>query len=98
MKVFIATVALCAFSTTVMAQSSRPALHAMTCSAASSLIQSRGAAVVDTGPTTFERLVSNEGFCLRGETAIPYFTPTRDNRTCMAGYECRDIKEWVPNQ
>ena len=98
MKVVIAAAALCAFATSALAQSSRPALHTMTCGAAASMIQSRGAAVVDTGPNTFERPVSNEGYCQRGETAIPYFTPTRDNRACMAGYECRDIKEWVPNQ
>ena len=98
MKVVIAAAALCAFATSALAQSSRPALHTMTCGAAASMIQSRGAAVVDTGPNTFERLVASEGFCQRGETAIPYFTPTRDIRACMAGYECRDIKEWVPNQ
>jgi hypothetical protein len=98
MKGFIAVLALCVLSTSALAQSSRPQLSSMTCGAASSLIKNRGAVVVDTGPNTFERLVASEGFCQRGETAIPYFTPTRDNRTCMAGYECRDIQEWIPNQ
>jgi hypothetical protein len=82
------------FATDALAQSARPDLYAMTCASASALVNTRGAVVGNTGPTTYERIVSNAGFCQHNEVAIPYFSRSRDVPQCMVGYECRDLNVW----
>jgi hypothetical protein len=60
----------------------------MTCSGAASFVASRGAVVIGTGGDTYERVVSGQGFCNRGEDTKPLFAPTRDNGACFIGYYC----------
>ncbi len=60
----------------------------MTCAAAASFVASRGAVVIGTGGDTYERVVSSQGFCNRGEDTKPLFAPTRDNGACFIGYYC----------
>jgi hypothetical protein len=62
----------------------------MSCAAAASLVQSRGAIVLGTGGDTFERFVRDASFCFRGQTTRPTFVPALDNRQCMVGYHCFD--------
>ena len=72
----------------VAAQERVPA-QAMPCSQLAGLIQTRGAAVLSTGPFTYERVVRDQGFCETETMAVPIFVPSADNRQCFAGYRCR---------
>ena len=85
----IALIAIAACTTGAEAQG-RPSTTAMTCAAAASFVASRGAVVIGTGGDTFERVVTNQGFCLRGQDTRPMFSPTRDNGACFIGYYCFD--------
>lgn len=66
----------------------RPNTTAMSCKAAAGLVAGQGAVVLDTGPTTYDRYVLDEGFCNRSEVTKPAFVPTADNRECFIGYYC----------
>ena len=85
----IALIAIAACTTGAEAQG-RPSTTAMTCAAAASFVASRGAVVIGTGGDTFERVVTNQGFCLRGQDTRPMFSPTRDHGACFIGYYCFD--------
>jgi hypothetical protein len=93
-KSMLVAIACCMASGGALAQSARPNLYTMSCSSAAAFINARGAIVANTSPTTYERLVASEGFCLRNEQAYPYFSPTRDRAQCMVGYQCLDKQEW----
>ena len=83
----IALIAIAACTTGAEAQG-RPSTTAMTCAAAASFVASRGAVVIGTGGDTYERVVTSQGFCNRGEDTKPLFAPTRDNGACFIGYYC----------
>jgi hypothetical protein len=68
-----------------------PSTTAMTCTAAASLVASRGALVVGTGAETYERAVTLKWFCESDEYAKPMFAPTRDRNACFIGYYCAAI-------
>ena len=85
----IALIAIAACTAGAQAQG-RPSTTAMTCAAASSFVASRGAVVIGTGGDTYERVVTNQGFCLHGQETKPLFSPTRDNGACLIGYYCFD--------
>lgn len=64
------------------AQSRRANSTAMTCDQVRSMIDQRGAVIMNTGPNTFDRYVSNRGFCQRTEIAKTDYVPTRDAAKC----------------
>jgi hypothetical protein len=68
----------------------RPYAPAMGCQQAAAIVSARGGVVIGTGPTTYERLVRDIGFCPREQTTQPFWTPTADNPQCFIGYRCRD--------
>ena len=68
----------------------RPDATRMTCQQASALVQREGAIVMNLGGERYDRLVRDEGFCIRGQETHPLFNATRDNPTCMIGYYCRE--------
>ncbi len=67
-----------------------PATARMTCAEAAGLVAAAGAAVLATGPRTYERFVAHAGICLLGEIAVPAWVPTRDTPQCPVGAVCRD--------
>ncbi len=73
---------------TAQAASARPASYKMSCAATAGLVQSRGAALLDTSPTTFDRYVRDVTFCMPGEALRPEWVRTRDNPQCFVGYTC----------
>jgi len=83
----ITLIAIAACASGALAQG-RPSTTAMTCAAAASFVASRGAVVIGTGGDTYERVVTSQGFCNRGEDTKPLFAPTRDNGACFIGYYC----------
>jgi hypothetical protein len=87
-SLFLAAAALAATSFVALAQG-RPSTTAMSCAQAQALVNGSGAIVLGTGGPTFERFVANQNFCLRGEEAVPFWAPTRDNPQCMVGLRCQ---------
>lgn len=67
----------------------RPNTLSMSCAQASGLVASQGAAVLSTGPNSYDRYVANASFCLPGETLRRASAPTADG-ACQIGYVCRN--------
>ncbi len=70
----------------------RPYSPRMTCAAAAAMVQTRGAAVMSTGPNTFDRYVRARQFCTPVETTRPAWVKTADNPQCFVGYTCEDVE------
>ena len=83
----LALVAITACMSGALAQT-RLSTTSMSCTGAASFVASKGAVVIGTGGDTYERVVSSQGFCNRGEDTKPLFAPTRDNGACFVGYYC----------
>ena len=71
------------------AQSGRPDTRQLTCAQAQSLVKQRGSVVMTTGPTTFDKFISNVSYCLPDSNMMrPKFAPTKDNPKCPVGNKC----------
>ncbi len=68
----------------------RPETARMTCAQAAGLVAAAGAAVLSTGPRTYDRFVAHAGLCLIGEIGVPVWVPTADTPQCPVGVVCRD--------
>jgi len=66
----------------------RPSTLDMSCAEAAATVASYGAAVLSTGPYTYDRFVVHNGFCLPTEDAKPASAPTLDTPYCNLGYTC----------
>ena len=84
------TLALIATTTAAFAQN-RPSTTRMSCAATQRLVASRGAIVLSTGPSTYDRFVINERFCTPSETIRPAWARTKDSPRCMIGYTCEEF-------
>jgi len=60
----------------------------LTCSQAKSYIDRQGAAVVATGPRTYDRFVKGRRFCPIGDRAKRQTVRTSDRRSCFIGFVC----------
>lgn len=89
MKVAVLSAALALAATGAVGQP-RPSTQAMTCGQAQGLVASRGAVVLNTSPTTYERFVASRAFCQFNEMIQPMWAPTRDTPQCPIGYRCRE--------
>lgn len=67
----------------------RPFSPALPCAEVGRLVSSRGAVVVSTSATTYDRLVRDRGFCEVNELTETTFIPAADTRQCFAGYTCK---------
>jgi hypothetical protein len=63
---------------------------AMSCGQAAAFVRAQGAAVLRTGPNTYDRYVSGPGACLRGQQPFPAWVRTADSVQCFIGYRCRE--------
>jgi len=81
---------LIAFQSSSALAQGRPDSTAMTCAQAAGLVKARGAVVMSTGPTTYDRYVSNRGFCTQTEITVPDWVATRDSNACFVGYRCKE--------
>jgi hypothetical protein len=66
----------------------RPLTLQMSCNGARQLVASQGAAVLSTGPSTYDRYVAAVTQCVRGETLDSAWVPTADTPQCPVGYRC----------
>jgi hypothetical protein len=67
----------------------RPDTRKMTCEGAQQFIRQNGAVVMTTGQYTYDRIVSNQGYCDSDEITWLKIAPTKDNPKCRVGYYCR---------
>ncbi|MBB6307810.1 hypothetical protein [Xanthobacter tagetidis] len=90
--------ALCAGGAAPASAQSRPYAPSMSCSEVAALVRAKGAVLLSTSPTTFDRYVSAANYCSVGEVLKNQWIATRDNPQCFIGYTCfvpsRD--NWVP--
>lgn len=67
----------------------RPDTRTMTCEQARNFVRQKGAVVMSTGQFTYDRIVSNQGFCGWDEITWLKVAPTKDDPKCRVGYYCR---------
>jgi hypothetical protein len=91
MRSLLVSAAIAGFATGAIAQSGSTTL-AMTCAQARGIVASRGAAVLRTGPATYDRYVRDGSFCVLMETARPAWVRTADVAQCPVGSVCRSIE------
>jgi hypothetical protein len=82
---------LSSLATAVQAQSRMSTLH-LSCGQARTVVRTQGAAVLNTGPNTYDRFVSSPAFCALGETTEPVWVRTADTAQCPIGFRCRGVE------
>ena len=92
MKALLMSVAIACFATGSLAQSG-PTTLAMSCTQARGIVAAQGAAVLRTGPMTYDRYVRGSGFCALQETAQPAWVRTADVVQCPIGAVCRSVEK-----
>lgn len=85
---FRIAVSLIALIATTSAVAARPSTLGMSCQQAQNFVAAQGAVVMTTGPHTFQRFVTNPGYCMTAEWAEPALAPTKDTRNCPLFYYC----------
>jgi|tagenome__1003787_1003787.scaffolds.fasta_scaffold20619907_1 hypothetical protein len=88
MKGFMLLTVTALAATPAAAQSSLTT--AMSCALARSLVASRGAVVLHTGPATYDRFVRDSSYCPWPMTARTTYVPASDTPQCPVGAVCRD--------
>jgi hypothetical protein len=88
MKVPLSLMILVSLQSAALAQAGG-STQDMTCSQAAGLVRARGAIVLHTSPTTYDRYVSSGASCLRDQMTDPAWVRTADTPQCFIGYRCR---------
>jgi len=91
MRLVLVLLALASVSTGAKAQAGPTTLD-MTCAQARGLVAARGAVVLRTGPTTYDRYVRDASFCALQETTRPAWVRTADVAQCPVGGVCRLVE------
>lgn len=96
MKRMLVVASLCLCAVPALAQGGRPNSWTLTCDRARMLVLQAGSVVMNFSPTTYDRVVSQQNYCLFGEEMIPAYVQTRDHPQCLIGYTCRqgDYRRW----
>jgi ABC-type sugar transport system substrate-binding protein len=68
-------------------------LRTMQCAAAKALVNSKGAAILNSGPDVFNRYVKDAAFCLEDMYLQGAWVRTQDSKSCFVGYTCVDQRE-----
>lgn len=66
----------------------RPDTRSMTCQQAVATIKHYKSIVLSTGQYTYDRYVSQQGFCGPTQQTLLSVAPTIDNPRCRIGYRC----------
>lgn len=77
-----------------VAAQARPMSSAMSCASVQRMVARAGAIVMNFTPTTYDRVVADQRYCLPTEVTEPLWVPTRDARSCFAGYTCKEGESW----
>jgi hypothetical protein len=88
-RILIAAGTLPLLATDALPQA-RPMVPNMPCAEARGIVFTQGAAVLSTGPVTYDRFVSASAFCAIGEKTLePAWERARDTPQCFIGFRCR---------
>lgn len=71
-----------------------PLTTRMTCTEVQSLVARRGTVLLNFSPSTYDRVVHGQRWCLPTEGTMILYVPTRDTSQCFAGYTCREGERW----
>ena len=74
----------------VGAAEARPMSSRMYCTDVQRLVARSGSVVLGFTTHTYDRVVSDQRFCLATEGLVQINVPTLDTPTCFAGYTCRE--------
>lgn len=66
----------------------RPYTPQMSCGAVSGLVATRGALILGTGGSAYDRYVRDANACMVGQVTRPAWVPTADRAQCFVGYTC----------
>jgi hypothetical protein len=88
-RLILAAGAVSASMTPGEALAARADTRTMTCQQAQDFVRRSGAVVMTTGQHTYDRIVSNRGYCEPDEITWLKIAPTKDNPKCRVGYYCR---------
>lgn len=93
--VLLAAAALAAPASQALAQA-RPYAPGLSCRALVGIVASRGAVVVSTSQTTYDRYVANRSFCYPTQVTRPAWVVAADTPQCFIGYTCKEfeIDDW----
>jgi hypothetical protein len=91
MRPILVSIVIAGIATGAIAQPG-PTTLAMTCAQARGIVVSQGAAVLRTGPMTYDRYVRDASFCALQETARPAWVRTADATQCPIGGVCRSVE------
>ena len=92
MRRIFMSAAIAGFATDSLAQSGLTTL-AMSCAQVRAIVAAQGAAVLRTGPMTYDRYVRGSGFCALRETVQPAWVRTADVVQCPIGAVCRSVEK-----
>ncbi|MDB5572766.1 MAG: hypothetical protein JWN93_3949 [Hyphomicrobiales bacterium] len=87
----IAAACLSAPSLNPASAQGRPDTTHMSCAQARGLVATRGAVVLGTGPSLYDRYVEHRGFCTPSEELRPAFVRSGDSPQCFVGYRCEEV-------
>jgi len=68
----------------------RPDSRTMTCGQVTAMVRQYKAVVMSTGRYTYDRIVSQFGFCGPTQKAVSAIVPAIDTPSCKAGYKCEE--------
>lgn len=88
MKSILIGAALCAAS--IVTAEARPMTSRMFCNDVQRVVAGSGTIVLGFTPTTYDRVVTDQRFCLPTEGLEPINVPTMDTPYCLAGYTCKE--------
>ncbi len=71
----------------------RPSTVDLRCAHATAIVAARGAVVLSTGGSTYDRFVSDSRFCTFAQTTVPAWVPAADTPQCFVGYRCKVVRE-----
>ncbi|HEY0292317.1 MAG TPA: hypothetical protein VGC51_08260 [Hansschlegelia sp.] len=74
------------------AAEARPYAPEMSCRSLAAAVQSEGALVISTGPSTYDRFVSGGRYCERTQETEAAWIPAADEPQCFVGYTCRELQ------
>ncbi len=69
---------------------SRLSSRSMSCAATNAFVQTKGAVILYTDRTEFDRYVRSALFCYPEQVTEDAFVPTNNNPACHIGYTCLD--------
>lgn len=72
------------------AAQSRPYAPSLSCARLEALMDRAGAAVISTGPRTYDRFVRDGRFCQSTEVTEAAWVRASDDPECFIGYTCKE--------